>query len=147
MNTNADFLTPAFHLCLPIGIQHSFGSKILPFSLYLLLYLSIWNLSTSQLSQMDLKLRPIDAQILSCIFHLYQVADLLCKMKSLHFLSKEDLIRDLERTNESFQWSCMDVRVGLWRKLSAKELMLLNCGVGEDSWESLGLQGDPTSPF
>ena len=24
--------------------------------------------------------------------------------------------------------------------------MLLNCGVGEDSWESLGLQGDPTSP-
>ena len=29
--------------------------------------------------------------------------------------------------------------------MSAKELMLLNCGVGEDSWESLGLQGDPTS--
>ena len=41
----------------------------------------------------------------------------------------------------------MDVRVGLWRKLSAKELMLLKCGVGEDSWESLGLQGDPNSPF
>ena len=38
----------------------------------------------------------------------------------------------------------MDVRVGLWRKLSAEKLMLLNCGVGEDSWESLGLQGDPT---
>ena len=32
------------------------------------------------------------------------------------------------------------------RTLSAKELMLLNCGVGEDSWESLGLQGDPASP-
>ena len=31
----------------------------------------------------------------------------------------------------------MDVRVGLWRKLSTKKLMLLNCGVGEDSWESL----------
>ena len=41
----------------------------------------------------------------------------------------------------------MDVRVGLWRKLSTEELMLLNCGAGEDSWESLGLQGDPTSPF
>ena len=41
----------------------------------------------------------------------------------------------------------MDVRVGLWRRLSAEEWMLLNCGVGEDSWESLGLQGDPTSPF
>ena len=26
-----------------------------------------------------------------------------------------------------------------------EELMLLNCGIGGDSWESLGLQGDPTS--
>ena len=41
----------------------------------------------------------------------------------------------------------MDVRVGLWRLLSTEELMLLICGVGEDSWESLGLQGDPTSAF
>ena len=32
------------------------------------------------------------------------------------------------------------------KKLSDKELMLLNCGDGEDSSESLGLQGDPTSP-
>ena len=50
-------------------------------------------------------------------------------------------------TTFRFQWSCMDVRVGLQRKLSTKELMLLNCGVGEDSWESLGLRGDPTSSF
>ena len=28
----------------------------------------------------------------------------------------------------------MDVRAGLERKLSSEELMLLNCGVGEDSW-------------
>ena len=27
-----------------------------------------------------------------------------------------------------------------------KNWWLLNCGLGEDSWESLGLQGDPTSP-
>ena len=26
-----------------------------------------------------------------------------------------------------FQWSCVDVRVGLKRKLSTEELMLLNC--------------------
>ena len=32
------------------------------------------------------------------------------------------------------------------KKLNSEELMLLNCGVGEDSWESFGLQGDPTSP-
>ena len=31
----------------------------------------------------------------------------------------------------------MDVRVGLHRKLRAEELMLLSCGVGEDSLESL----------
>ena len=36
---------------------------------------------------------------------------------------------------------------GCERKLSAEELMLLNCGVGEDSKSPLGLQGDPTSPF
>ena len=40
----------------------------------------------------------------------------------------------------------MDVRVGLYRYLSTEELMVLNCGVGEDSGESLGQQGDPTSP-
>ena len=39
----------------------------------------------------------------------------------------------------------MDVRVGLLRKLSTEELMLLNCGFGEDSWESLGLQGERSS--
>ena len=30
--------------------------------------------------------------------------------------------------------------------MNTEELMVLNCGVGEDSWESLGLQGDPMSP-
>ena len=32
------------------------------------------------------------------------------------------------------------------KRLSAGELMLSNCGVGEDSWESLGQQGDQTNP-
>ena len=41
----------------------------------------------------------------------------------------------------------MDVRVGLWRKLSAEVLMLLNCGVGEDSWESLDFkESQPVHP-
>ena len=31
------------------------------------------------------------------------------------------------------------------KRLSNKELMLLNCGVGEDSWESLEQQEDQTS--
>ena len=33
------------------------------------------------------------------------------------------------------------------KKAERRKLMLLKCGVGEDSLESLGLQGDPTSPF
>ena len=33
------------------------------------------------------------------------------------------------------------------KKVSAEELMLLNCGVGEDSSESLGLQGYPIGPL
>ena len=31
------------------------------------------------------------------------------------------------------------------RKLSFEDLILLNCDIGKDSWESLGLQGDQTS--
>ena len=34
----------------------------------------------------------------------------------------------------------MDMRVGPERRLSAEELMLLNCGVREGYWESRGLQ-------
>ena len=32
------------------------------------------------------------------------------------------------------------------KKVERRRIEELNCGVGEDSWESLGLQGDPTSP-
>ena len=39
----------------------------------------------------------------------------------------------------------MDVRAGPHRRLSANELMLLNCVAGEDFQVSLGLQGDQTS--
>ena len=41
-------------------------------------------------------------------------------------------------------WIVIKLRRTSWRKLSTEELMLLNCGVGEHSWKSLGLQGDPT---
>ena len=33
------------------------------------------------------------------------------------------------------------------KKVECRRMMLLKCGVGEDSCESLGLQGDPISPF
>jgi len=39
----------------------------------------------------------------------------------------------------------MNVRGGPYGRLSAEELMVLNCGTGEDSPGSLGQQGDQTS--
>ena len=40
-------------------------------------------------------------------------------------------------------WSGLDERI-IW--LDSIIHMFLNCGAGEDSWESLGLQGNQTSP-
>ena len=41
----------------------------------------------------------------------------------------------------------MDMRVGLEKMLNAKELMLLNCGVGENSGESLDcMEIKPVNP-
>ena len=39
----------------------------------------------------------------------------------------------------------LDQRAGPQRRLSAEDLMLLNCGAGEDSQETLGQQGDKIS--
>ena len=57
----------------------------------------------------------------------------------------------MELTIHSQGYGFSSGHVWMWEmdckeKLSVKELMLLNCDLGEDSWESLGLQGDPTSP-
>ena len=40
----------------------------------------------------------------------------------------------------------MDVRVGLYRKLSTEELMLSNCGAREDPWRSNQLIQKEISP-
>ena len=52
--------------------------------------------------------------------------DSILKSRDITLLTKSKL--------RFFQWSCMDVRVGVQRKLSTKELMLFNCGVGEVPW-------------
>ena len=33
-----------------------------------------------------------------------------------------------------------------YKEVEHRRLMLLNCDVGEETWDSLGLQGDPSSP-
>ena len=67
--------------------------------------------------------------------------DIILKGRGITLPTKVHIVKTLW----FFQQSCTDVRVGPQKKLSAEELMLLNCGVGEYSWESLALQGDQTS--
>ena len=62
--------------------------------------------------------------------------------KQRHYFANECLSSQSYVFSSSHVWMWeLDYKI----KLSTKELMLLNCGVGEDSWESLGLQGDPNS--
>ena len=63
--------------------------------------------------------------------------------KRRHYFADKGLPSQSSGTSSSHVWM---LRVGPSRKLSAEKLMLLNCGVGEASWEFLGLQGDQTSP-
>ena len=66
--------------------------------------------------------------------------DSIFKSRDITLPTKVSLVKAMVFPVVMYGW-----RVGLQRKLSAEELMLLNCSVGEDFWESLGLQGDPTS--
>ena len=54
--------------------------------------------------------------------------DSILKSRDITLPTKVRLVRAMV-----FPVICMDVRVGLERKLSTEELMLLNCGIGEDS--------------
>ena len=54
--------------------------------------------------------------------------DSIFKSRDFALLTKVRLVKDMV-----FHESYKDVRVGLQRKLSTKDLMLLNCSVGEDS--------------
>ena len=54
--------------------------------------------------------------------------DSIFKSRDITFPTKIRLVKAT-----AFPVVCMDVRVGPYRKLSTEDLMLLNCGVGEDS--------------
>ena len=54
--------------------------------------------------------------------------DSILKIRDITLPTKVHIIKVMV-----FPVSCMNVSVGQKRKLSAEELMLLNCGVGEDS--------------
>ena len=76
---------------------------------------------------------------------------LLLRRKTMTNLDSILKSRDLASKDPSSQsYGFSSGHVWIWEldykaSWASKELMLLNCGVGEDSWESLGLQGDQTS--
>ena len=78
----------------------------------------------------------------SSIWREQSVAEVLHVIPVTHFKMTTE-----KPSNQSYDSSRSPVWmwVGSKRRLSIEELMLLNCGAGEDSWESLGQQGDQIS--
>ena len=63
-----------------------------------------------------------------------------------HIKKSRDTFANKGPSSKSYGFSSS--RVWIWVGLQTKlntELMLLDCSVGEDSWESLGQKGDPTT--
>ena len=59
--------------------------------------------------------------------------DSILKSRDITFLTKACIVKAMV-----FPLSCMNVSVGPEKRLSAEELILLNCSAGKDSSESLG---------
>jgi len=59
--------------------------------------------------------------------------DSILKSRDITFSTKVHLVKAMVFPVWIQYGSTMDVRVRLQKRLSAEELMLLNCGVGEDS--------------
>ena len=67
--------------------------------------------------------------------------DSILKSRDITLLTKVHLVKAMVFPVVTYGCKELDDKEGL----SDEELMLLNCGFVEDSSESLGLQGDPTS--
>ena len=65
----------------------------------------------------------------------------------LHIKKQRHYFADKDLSSQSYGFSSSQVWMLGWtvKKAEHEELMLLNCGVGEDSSESVGLQRDQTS--
>ena len=66
--------------------------------------------------------------------------DSIFKSRNITLLTKVHLVKAM--VSPIVMYGCKRTQ----RRLGVEELMLLNWGVGEESQESLGLQGDQTSP-
>ena len=68
--------------------------------------------------------------------------DSILKRRDITLQTKVCLVKAMVFPVVMYGCECWTVK-----KAERQRIDVLNCGVGEDSWESLGLQGDPTSPF
>ena len=59
--------------------------------------------------------------------------DSILKSRDITLPTKVSIIKAMFVHLFVFQYSCMAMRVGLWRWMSTKELMLLNSSLGENS--------------
>ena len=66
--------------------------------------------------------------------------DNVLKSRNITFLTKVRIIKAMIFLVVMYGWESWTIK-----RLSAEELMPLNCGAGEDSSESLGLQGNQTN--
>ena len=69
------------------------------------------------------------------------VEDSILKSKDITLLTKVHLLKAMVFPVVMYGYESWTTE-----KAESWKLMLLNCGDGEDSWESLRLQGDPTTP-
>ena len=68
--------------------------------------------------------------------------DSILKNKDITLLTNVCLLRTMVFQAVMYECESWTIKKAEHQRIDAFEL----CGVGEDSWESLGLQGDPTSP-
>ena len=66
--------------------------------------------------------------------------DSILKSRAITLPTKVRLVKAMVFPIVMYGWESWTIR-----KLNTEKLILLNCGVGEDSSESLGLQGDQTN--
>ena len=66
--------------------------------------------------------------------------DNILKSRDITLLTKVSIVKSLVFPVVMYRCESWTIK-----KTEQQELMLSNCGAGEDSWESLGLQGDQTS--
>ena len=66
--------------------------------------------------------------------------DSILKSRDITLPTKVHLVKAMVFPVVMYGCECWTIK-----KTEAKEWMPLNCGVGENSWESLGQQGDQTS--